>query len=256
MNELTKFCTGCSKELPATNEFFPKAKNASGLYSRCKECKKISMQKWKDENPEKVAETEKRKYERKKASGYYQSDKVRETNKKNKQKAKEKDPEKFSLDAKKAYLKWKESNPEKLKEIKRASYLKATNNNVSWTKKKTSPEQRRAYRQKYLLNPQNRLIKRFRAIVRKHLFVPYGKTTKTQEVLGCSFEEFRNHIETLFKNGMSWDRISEIHLDHKIPISSATSKEDIIKLNHYTNLQPLWAIDNLKKGARLDTIFN
>ena len=49
---------------------------------------------------------------------------------------------------------------------------------------------------------------------------------------------------------MNWDNAGKWHLDHIIPISSAKNEEDIIKLNHYTNFQPLWAIDNLTKGNR------
>ena len=46
---------------------------------------------------------------------------------------------------------------------------------------------------------------------------------------------------------MSWSNHGKWHLDHIIPISSARTKEEAIKLNHYSNFQPLWAIDNLVK---------
>lgn len=49
---------------------------------------------------------------------------------------------------------------------------------------------------------------------------------------------------------MSWENHVKWHLDHIIPISYANSEEEIIKLNHFTNLQPLWATDNLSKGNR------
>ena len=69
-------------------------------------------------------------------------------------------------------------------------------------------------------------------------------------MLGCSWEELKTHIENQFTEGMSWDRLSEIHIDHIIPLASATTEEDLIKLAHYTNLQPLWAKDNISKGCR------
>lgn len=77
------------------------------------------------------------------------------------------------------------------------------------------------------------------------------KKNKTQEILGCSFEFFLNFISSQFKDGMSLERLSEIHLDHIIPISSAKTEEEVIKLNHYTNFQPLWASDNFKKGDKI-----
>lgn len=49
---------------------------------------------------------------------------------------------------------------------------------------------------------------------------------------------------------MNWENYGEWHLDHIIPISYAKTIEDIYKLNHYTNLQPLWASENLSKGNR------
>jgi hypothetical protein len=79
----------------------------------------------------------------------------------------------------------------------------------------------------------------------------FVKKNKTQEILGCSFEFFLNFISSQFKDGMSLERFSEIHLDHIIPISSAKTEEEIIKLNHYTNFQPLWASDNFKKGNKI-----
>lgn len=76
---------------------------------------------------------------------------------------------------------------------------------------------------------------------------------ETQEMVGCSPQSLREHIESKFAGGMSWDNygVNGWHLDHIIPLASAKNKEEIIKLNHYTNLQPLWAIENLKKGSQI-----
>jgi len=75
----------------------------------------------------------------------------------------------------------------------------------------------------------------------------------TYEMIGCTPQELRDYIETKFVDGMSWDNYGPIgwHIDHIIPLSSTKIKEEIIKLNHYTNLQPLWATDNLKKGSKI-----
>ena len=72
-------------------------------------------------------------------------------------------------------------------------------------------------------------------------------------IVGCTPDELRFHLESKFTEGMSWDNYGSRgwHVDHIIPISSANSFDVAIKLNHYSNLQPLWAIDNLKKGKKM-----
>ncbi len=79
----------------------------------------------------------------------------------------------------------------------------------------------------------------------------YSKNTKTQQILGCSYKEFKKYFESLFRDGMSWENRHLWHIDHIIPIHSAKSEEDIIKLNHHTNLQPLWAAENIKKSNKI-----
>jgi hypothetical protein len=61
-------------------------------------------------------------------------------------------------------------------------------------------------------------------------------------------------MEAKFVDGMNWDNIGEWHIDHIIPLSSAETEQETIKLCHYTNLQPLWAFDNLSKGNSLDWV--
>ncbi len=79
----------------------------------------------------------------------------------------------------------------------------------------------------------------------------FKKTTKTNYILGCSIDEFKSHIESLFKDDMKFENHGEWHLDHIIPLSTAKTEDDVIKLNHYTNFQPLWAKDNLSKGSKI-----
>jgi len=77
------------------------------------------------------------------------------------------------------------------------------------------------------------------------------KTSKTVDMLGCTWEQCREHLEKQFEDGMTWDNHGDWHIDHIIPLASATTKEQIIKLCHYSNLQPLWAIDNMIKGDKI-----
>lgn len=75
----------------------------------------------------------------------------------------------------------------------------------------------------------------------------WKKNTHFVEYIGCDRDTLIRHLESQFKNGMSWDNFNEWHIDHIIPLSSAETEEDLYKLCHYTNLQPLWAKDNLSK---------
>jgi hypothetical protein len=70
--------------------------------------------------------------------------------------------------------------------------------------------------------------------------------------LGCSPQFLKEHIEKQFSDGMSWELVGKyIHIDHIIPLSSANTEEELYKLCHYSNLQPLWAEDNLKKSNKI-----
>jgi hypothetical protein len=78
------------------------------------------------------------------------------------------------------------------------------------------------------------------------------KSKKTIEILGCSFEEFKIHLESKFDNKMNWlNQGTYWHMDHIIPISSAKTEEEVYRLNHYTNFQPLYWLDNLKKSNKI-----
>ena len=79
----------------------------------------------------------------------------------------------------------------------------------------------------------------------------FKKNSKTEKILGCSYELFKEFIENKFKDGMTWENKGEWHLDHIIPISSATNEEEIYELNHYTNFQPLWREENISKGNKI-----
>lgn len=77
------------------------------------------------------------------------------------------------------------------------------------------------------------------------------KLSNTSTILGCSFDDFKVHIEKQFVDGMNWDNRNKWHLDHIIPIAFAQSEQEIIMLNHYTNFRPLWATDNIIKSDEL-----
>lgn len=79
------------------------------------------------------------------------------------------------------------------------------------------------------------------------------KKKSSAEILGAPLEVVRKYIERQFKKGMTWENhgLNTWHIDHKIPLSTAKTEEEMITLCHYTNLQPLWAKENLEKWNKI-----
>lgn len=80
----------------------------------------------------------------------------------------------------------------------------------------------------------------------------YFKNKKTFSIIGLTPQRLKEYLSENFEIGMSWDNYGEWHIDHIVPLSSAKTEEELYKLFYYTNLQPLWAADNLKKSDKLD----
>lgn len=76
------------------------------------------------------------------------------------------------------------------------------------------------------------------------------KNKRTLAIVGCSWDALRQHIENQFAPGMSWQNRGMWHIDHIVPLASATTEQEFFSLCHYTNLQPLWALDNQRKQSR------
>jgi hypothetical protein len=78
------------------------------------------------------------------------------------------------------------------------------------------------------------------------------KTSRSEVYLGCTVLEAKAHIEAQFAPGMTWMNGGEWHIDHIKPIAAfdIADPDRDFKANHYTNLQPLWAVDNMRKNAR------
>jgi hypothetical protein len=143
---------------------------------------------------------------------------------------------------------YKNVNKDKLK-IKRKEYLK---NNINNTRKTNN------------INKKKRLLtdKLFKVKVNISSLIAQSfknkslnKQSKTIDILGCDYIQFKQHLESKFEPWMNWDNygnpkdgIFELNktwdIDHIIPLSTASSEEDIVRLNHYTNLQPLCSYTN------------
>ena len=103
---------------------------------------------------------------------------------------------------------------------------------------------------------KNDIIFKLKQILRHRIYIylkrkNLTKKTKTFDLVGCSTEFLKEHLEKQFKNNMSWDNYGTWHVDHIIPLSSAKNTEELNKLCHYSNLQPLWAQENMSKGSKL-----
>jgi len=146
-----------------------------------------------------------------------------------------KNPEKV----KQRNLKWRNNNPEKNKQVQ-SNYRSSNLNRINeYHKKRRSSD------------PLYHLICNMRSTccrVVKQLCLG-KKPASTFKWMGCSPEELKTHFENLFLEGMSWENYGKWHIDHIRPISSF-KKEEWKQINHYTNLQPLWAEDNLKKSNK------
>jgi hypothetical protein len=141
--------------------------------------------------------------------------------------------------------KWRDNNKERNEELKKG-----------WLKKnieKVRKNRNKRFNERYNTDPLEKLKKTIRVAFLRGIKQGYKKTNKTENVLGCTWEEFKIHIEKQFKLGMTWENhaYEGWHIDHIIPISSAKSEEEVYRLSHYTNFQPLWCDENLTKSNKI-----
>jgi hypothetical protein len=218
-----KQCTKCRQE-KELSEFYAGREMKDGHYSQCKECLRKSGREYskvyRKENAEKIIAY------RRSIEGQRYAQEYRKEN-----------AEKAAM-----YNKhYRAANKERLL-VKRKQWCEANQKNrIEW---------HRSYRKN---NLRVRIADNLRTRVRQAL-MGESKSTTTIELLGCTIEELESHIEGQFTDGMSWDNYGFYgwHLDHIVPCASfdLTDPEQQKICFHYTNLQPLWAKDNLSKPRR------
>ena len=212
----TKVCAKC-KEEKELSEFNKSRRHKTGHKSRCRLCSHQHNKKWYSEN--KHIERA-RKQERAKIPEVREKSRIRA----------------------KAY---RDKNQEKIRIYHQEYYLANRDRLV---------KQAIDYRtDRYHKDPMLNLCTRIRSLIGSAIRDNgYSKKTKTFEIIGLQKEEFLRHLYSTFEKTYSrpYDPETDVvHIDHIIPLCTASAEEDIIKLNHYTNLQLLLAEDNLKKGS-------
>lgn len=155
-----------------------------------------------------------------------------------------KNPEKFRIISKEQGRKWRRDNPEKSRALYRYHSRK-------W--QQANPEKFKAAQVKTKLkNPHIVLSNRIRDRINRVL-KGARKSDSTFALVGCSPIELKFWLENQFQLGMTWKNRSAWHIDHKKPCASFDLSDPVQQkvCFHYTNLQPLWAADNLAKGSRV-----
>jgi hypothetical protein len=101
-------------------------------------------------------------------------------------------------------------------------------------------------------DPMMRLKDAIRGSIRAYIGSKKTRRSATFEIVGCTPDFLRGHLERQFRDGMTWENYGPYwHVDHRIPLASGNSPEEIMGLSHWTNLQPLTAFENISKGSKL-----
>lgn len=155
--------------------------------------------------------------------------------------------------------KWNSANKEKMKKYQKQYYIEHINEIKEKRKKQWSnwSENNKQYLKEYRKNKsdleksKDKIRRTIRLSFRRKGFV---KSKHTEEILGISLTKFYEYLLQTFKDnyGYEWDGIEPIHIDHKQPLKYATTKEEVMELCNYKNLQLLKAKDNLEKSSKIN----
>lgn len=212
---MKKTCTKCLKKKKLDD--FPKcSRKKDGHLPRCKECTNDDNKNYRESNNSTFKKMRKRYYDKN-----------------------------ISVINEKRRTKYTKTRAEKKSKYDK-EYRKSNKEKIRNWKKEWSIKQRK---ENPIFKIKNNLRRRIH-----HLLKDGYKSEKTEKLIGCTFEEFKTHIEKQFKQGMNWENYgSTWHIDHKTPCASfdLTVLEEQYKCFHYSNQQPLWAIENLKKSKKI-----
>lgn len=107
----------------------------------------------------------------------------------------------------------------------------------------------RAYFKRVRSEPMNKIANNIRRRLRDYT---RSRGCTFIQLIGCTASDLRRHLEIQMDSGMGWHNYGKWHVDHIRPLASFDLRDpaQVREANHYTNLRPLWAVDNLRKGAR------
>ena len=172
--------------------------------------------------------------------------------------------DKISKYRKNYYENSKLDNPTKIERVKKTKPVKVNIPIIPQTKEEINATKRAYYRKKISTDPLFKFKKNIRSSISKSIRnMGYKKIQKTEQILGCTIEAFKEYIESQFEDWMNWNNYGNPKngiyepnktwdIDHIVPITSAITENAILELNHYTNLKPLCSYYNRwVKGANL-----
>lgn len=257
----TKICGRCKKTL-STESFSKNKTRKDGLESRCRECRKEIYNEKRDDNIKKsrMRYAENREILLNKKKKEY-IDKKEEILKRNSSYA-NKNKESIAKRMKKYQEMNKEILSEKGKEYRKKNKEKIIEKSKVYAA--THKEQIRAYTNNYVKKRMEsdacfKLRRATSGRIRQAL--KHGDKTKTtKELIGCDVEYLKEHLEKQFKDGMNWENHGTHgwHIDHIRPCASfdLSDEQQQRECFHYSNMQPLWADENIKKSDKWDGKIN
>ena len=158
--------------------------------------------------------------------------------------------------------KYYENNKNKIQEYQKKYYL----NNVEKIKEKTKlwynnnkEKANKYFRERIKIKKKEDVLYKLKIKLRSDIYISLKRRKKSksiEQILGLTLEDYKKHIENQFENWMTWKNWGKDtwHIDHIVPLCSAKNEDEIYKLWHYTNLRPLSAQENLRKGGKFDFI--
>lgn len=251
----TRKCSNCSEEKPLINTYYPSFKSKSGekrFRSYCKVCLSIRAKTYYEKNVEEITIRSKKYRTENRELVAAQSRKSDRKHAERRKLHRQNNRDEICKRQREYYAK----NAERLKSLSREYRKKHNEYRKEWDRQYYLNNKERI-KERSRNNPAIRIANALRSRVRGAL-KGTGKSDSTMNLVGCDISFLKKHLEDQFTKGMGWENHGFYgwHIDHIRPCASfdLTDPEQQKQCFHYTNLQPLWAKDNLSKGDTYDPI--